>query len=541
MIMMVSAAKMRGTGLGGLAALSTVLALGASNVALAQDDALTIGMPSEITSIDPHFHNLSTNLEVSNMIFEPLVGQDAGQQLVPALATSWEAVDDTTWEFALREGVTFHDGSAFTADDVVCSFERAPDVPNSPSSFGTYIQGKSVEKVDDLTVRITTEDPYPLVPNDISQIMIVSDGAGCDAATEAFNSSEAAVGTGPYRFGDYVPGDRVELTRHDDYWGEAPEFATVVLKPIKSDPARVAALLSGDVDMIAGVPTTDIATLEGEDDVTLAQGTSNRVIYLHMDQFREDTPFVSGPDGGDIENPLLNEKVRVALSKAIHREAIRDRVMEGQSIAAGQLLPEGFFGVSPDLEPLEYDPEGAKELLTEAGYPDGFTLTIHGPNDRYINDAKIIEAIAQMWSRIGVDTSVETLPRSVFFSRASSGGEGGEPEFSVVLVGWGAGSGEASSPLRSLIHTFDADGGFGASNRGRYSDPEVDALIEEALATVDDEARQNLLAEATEKAIGAGAIIPVHFQVNTWAMRDGLGYEPRTDEFTLAQGVTRTE
>ena len=508
---------------------------------LAQDDGLTIGMPSEITSIDPHFHNLSTNLEVSNMIFEPLVGQDANQQLVPALATEWTAVDDTTWELSLRERVTFHDGSAFTADDVVCSFERAPDVPNSPSSFGTYIEGKTVEKVDDLTVRITTAEPYPLVPNDISQIMIVSDESGCGADTEAFNSGEAAVGTGPYSFESYVPGDRVELVRYEDYWGEAPEFASVTLRPITSDPARVAALLSGDVDMIAGVPTTDIATLEGNDDITLSQGTSNRVIYLHMDQFRDDSPFVSGPDGGDIENPLLNPKVREALSKAIHREAIRDRVMEGQSIAAGQLLPEGFFGVSPDLAPLEYDPEGAKALLAEAGYPDGFTLTIHGPNDRYLNDAKILEAVAQMWSRIGVDTSIETLPRSVFFSRASSGGEDGQPEFSLILAGWGAGSGEASSPLRSLIHTFDSERGFGASNRGRYSNAEIDGLIERALATVDDAERQDLLADATKRAIEDVAIIPVHFQVNTWAMRDGLEYEPRTDEFTLGQNVKRSQ
>lgn len=528
------------TGLGLMVAMAGTTAL--TGVALAQDsDTLTIGMPSEVTAIDPHFHNLSTNLEVSQMIFEPLIGQDATQQLIPALATEWSAVSDTEWEFKLREGVTFHDGSALTADDVVCSFTRAPDVPNSPSSFSTYTSDKTVEKVDDLTVRFTTPEPAPLLPNDVSQIMIVSDETGCEAATEAFNSGEAAAGTGPYQLADYVPGDRIELTRHADYWGEQPEFANVVLKPIKSDPARVAALLSGDVDMIAGVPTTDIATLERNDDIDLSQGSSNRVIYLHLDQFREDSPFVTGPDGGDIESPLLNADVRRALSMAINRTAIKERVMEGQSIEAGQLLPEGFFGVSPDLAPLEYDPEGARELLAEAGYPDGFQLTIHGPNDRYINDAKIVEAIAQMWSRIGVPTQVETLPRSVYFSRASSGGEDGLPEFSVVLVGWGAGSGEASSPLRSLIATFDPDAGLGASNRGRYSNPEVDAQIAEALQTVDDAARQDLLASATETAIEEVAIIPVHFQVNTWAMRDGLAYEPRTDEFTLAQGVKRAE
>ena len=199
---------------------------------------------------------------------------------------------------------------------------------------------------------------------------------------------------------------------------------------------------------------------------------------------------------------------------------------------AGQLLPEGFFGVSPNLSPVEYDPEGAKALLAEAGYPDGFRMPLHGPNDRYVNDAKILEAVAQMLNRIDIEASVETLPRSVFFSRASTGGEGETPEFSLILAGWGAGSGEASSPLRSLIRTD------GASNRGRHSDPEIDAVIDEALRTVDDAARQDLLAEATEMAIEKVAIIPVHYQVNSWALKAGLDYEPRTDEWTLTQYVT---
>jgi peptide/nickel transport system substrate-binding protein len=211
--------------------------------------------------------------------------------------------------------------------------------------------------------------------------------------------------------------------------------------------------------------------------------------------------------------------------------------MEGQSIVAGQLLPEGFFGVSETLEPDPYDPERAKELLAEAGYPDGFRLTIHGPNDRYINDAKIVEAVAQMLTRVGIETSVETMPRSVYFKRASSGADG-LPEFSLILVGWGAGSGEASSPLRSLIATHDPEKGMGASNRGRHSDPKVDALIDEALQTVDTEKRRQLLARATEIAIGENyAIIPIHYQVNAWAARDGIEYTPRTDEYTLMQGA----
>ena len=213
--------------------------------------------------------------------------------------------------------------------------------------------------------------------------------------------------------------------------------------------------------------------------------------------------------------------------------------MEGVAIPAGQLLPEGFFGVSDKLDVVAYDPDGAKALLAEAGYADGFELTIHGPNDRYINDAKIAEAVAQMLTRIGITTSVETMPRSVYFGRASKGSPDGLPEFSFILVGWGGGSGEASSPLKSLIHTYNKDAGFGSSNRGRHSDAETDALIEEALRTVDDAKRQALLAQATERAIENVAIIPTHFQVNTWASRKGLSYIARTDEYTLATGVVK--
>jgi len=445
--------------------------------------------------MDPHFHNLTPNNQIAKHIFDGLINQDERQGLKPGLATSWGPVDDLTWEFKLREGITFHDGSPFTADDVVCTFERAPNVPNSPSSFGTYTAGKTVEKVDDYTIRIKTETPYPLMANDVSTIAIVSDEKGCGATTEDFNSGKATFGTGPWKFVEYVPGERIVLERNDDYFGQKPEFEKVTLRPIKSGPARVAALLSGDVDMINSVPTTDVATLEGNADISLSKGVSNRVIYLHLDQFRTDSPFVKAKDGGAIENPLLKQPVREAISTAIDRTLIQERVMEGLSIPAGQLLPEGFFGVSENLKPVEADPAKAKELLAEAGYPDGFQLTIHGPNDRYINDAKIAEAVAQMLTRIGIETSVETMPRSVYFKRASSGADG-LPEFSFILVGWGAGSGEASSPLRSLIHTYDKEAGFGASNRGRYSNPGRPALILSEKSAASCAARAASLADA---------------------------------------------
>ncbi|MEM6973239.1 MAG: ABC transporter substrate-binding protein [Pseudomonadota bacterium] len=516
--------------------LLAAVAITALTAGTASAEKLTIGLASEPTAIDPHFHNLGPNNAMARHLFGRLILQNELQQLRPGLAVSWEPIDDLTWEFKLREGVTFHDGSPFTADDVICTWERAPNVPNSPASFGTYTKGKTAVKIDDFTVHFKTEAPYPLMANDVSTVPIVSDEVGCGATTEEFNAGTAAIGTGPFKFVSYKPGESIVMARNEDYWGDAPAWSEVEFRPIKSAPSRVAALLAGDVDMISGVPTTDIATLEARDDVTLSQGVSNRVIYLHMDQFRENSPFVTAKDGSEIKNPLMDVRVRRAISMAISRDAIVERVMEGVAIPAGQLLPEGFFGVSPNLEVVEYDPQGAKALLAEAGYPDGFKMTIHGPNDRYINDAKIAEAIAQMLTRIGIDMSVETMPRSVYFGRASRGADG-LPEFSFVLVGWGAGSGEASSPLKSLIATHDPDRGFGASNRGRHSDPEIDAKIEEALSTVDDAARQDLLAKATEMAMSNVAIIPTHFQVNTWGSRKGISYVARTDEYTLATGV----
>ncbi|MDU8942084.1 ABC transporter substrate-binding protein [Ovoidimarina sediminis] len=515
---------------------ASVLALGAG---AATAEKITIGLASEPTSIDPHFHNLGPNNALSVHIFDRLIAQDDKQRLSPGLAVSWKPIDDLTWEFKLREGVKFHDGTDFNADDVICTFERAPNVPNSPSGYGTYTKGKTLEKIDDYTVHFKTAEPYPLMGNDVSTIPIISDSVGCGGTTEEFNAGTAAVGTGPYKFVDYKPGESITLAINQDYWGEKPIWTEVEYRPIKSGPSRVAALLAGDVDMISGVPTTDIATLEANDDIQLSQGVSNRVIYLHLDQFRENSPFVKGPNGEDIKNPLLDQRVRKAISMAINRDAIVDRVMEGVAISAGQLLPDGFFGVSEKLQPVAYDPEGAKALMAEAGYPDGFQLTIHGPNDRYINDAKIAEAIGQMLTRVGIQTAVETMPRSVYFGRASSGSPEGLPEFSFILVGWGAGSGEASSPLKSLIHSYDKDAGFGSSNRGRHSDPVIDAKIEEALRTVDDDKRQALLAEATEMAIENVAIIPTHFQVNTWAAKKGLRYIPRTDEYTLVMGVVK--
>ena len=522
---------------------AVVSVLNAGGAALADD--ITIGIRSEPSSIDPYFHNLGPNNAMNGHIFARLVEWDAKQQLVPGMAESWTAIDDNTWEFKLRKGVKFHDGTDFTADDFIFSFDRADGYVGGNSSFRTYTKGKTVKKIDDHTIHIITEAPYPLMPNDMATIMIMSSEAkGTGSAdknkgieAKDFNKGLATMGTGPYKFVEWKKGERIVLEKFEGYQGPLKQpWDKVTFKFIKAEPARVAALLAGDVDMIDNVPTTDIERLKKEPKVALSSGVSNRVIYLHMDQFRDNSPFVTTKAGEAMDkNPLLDVRVRKAISKMINRPAIVERVMEGVAIPAGQLLPEGFFGRSANMVPEEYDVEGAKKLLAEAGWGEGFGLTLHGPNDRYINDAKICEAIGQMLSAAGIPTKVVTMPKNVYFRRASKGGEGSQPEFSLFLVGWGSGTGEASSPLKSLLSTHDKSRGRGASNRGRHSDPAVDELVTEALATVDDPKRQELLAKATEKAIGENqGIIPLHYQVNTWAVRKGLSYAARTDERTLA-------
>ncbi len=525
----------------GLKALKlAILAAPAMTIAgFASAQELRIGISAELSAMDPHYHNLTPNNMIARQIYEPLVGQDEKQALKPLLAESWKAIDETTWEFKLRKNVKFHDGSPFTADDVVATFQRAPNVPKSPSSFNAYVRGKELTKVDDHTIRIKTAAPAPLVPTDLSTFGVIP--AKCkDTTTEEFNLGKCTTGgTGAYKQSEYVAGDRVVLTANENYWGGKEPWSKVTFRMITSSPTRVAALLAGDIDVIENVPTSDVARLKGDAKLSVVSTVSNRVIYFHMDHFREVSPFIKGKDGSEIKNPLRDVRVRRALSMAINRPAIVDRIMEKEAIPAGQLLPDEFFGTSKKLKPVAFDLNGAKKLLAEAGYPNGFKMKLHGPNGRYLNDTKIIEAVAQMFSRLGIEAEVETLPAGNFFSRASQGGPGNVPEFSFILVGWGAGTGESSDSLKALLATFNPQKGMGATNRGRYSNPAFDAKLEEALRTVDDGKRALVLAAAMEIGMEDVGLIPTHYQLNTWASRKGFKVQARTDEYTLATGIRK--
>ncbi len=303
----------------------------------------------------------------------------------------------------------------------------------------------------------------------------------------------------------------------------------MTLRLLPQDASRVAALLSGDVQVIENVPTSDVAQLRKDKRLAVFRTVADRLIYLHMDSDRDVSPFVTDKAGKPLaKNPLKDPRVRKAISKAINRPAIVEKVMEGEAIPAGQLVPDFLFGATKNLKVEAFDPEGAKKLLAEAGYPDGFGLTIHAPNNRYVNDAKIAQAVAQMLARVGIDTKVVAMPSATYFTQAT------DLKFSFMLLGWSTGTGESSSSLKALLMTYNRDKGYGTANRGRYSNGKVDALTEDALATVDDAKREAMLQRATELAINDTGIVPLHFQVNLWATRDGITYAPRTDENTLA-------
>ena len=513
-----------------LAALAVLPALAAP--AAAQN--LSIGIGGAMTSVDPHFYNASPNNSLSMHLFDRLVERDANARPTPGLATEWRAIEPTVWEFKLRPGVKWHDGRDFTADDVAFTIERAPNVPNSPAGFGGFLRAiQRVEVMDPLTVRFHTAAPHPLLPTELASVAIISRHVGANATTEDYNSGRAAIGTGPYRFVSHAPNDRTELARNETYWGGQEPWQRVSYRFIGNDTARSAAIIAGDVDMIDQVSSTDIARLRRDQRVTISEIQGLRSIYLQHDFSRRENPVhVTDNDGKPLAtNPFLDVRVRRALTMAIDRVALAERIMEGSARANGQWLPEGVYSYNPAVPVPRYDPEGAKRLLTEAGFPNGFRMTLHTPNDRYPNDARTAQAVAQMWTRIGVRTTVEALPWAAFSARAA------RQEFGTRLTGWGSVTGEASYALVNIIGTYNREARTGSANQGRYSNPQLDALTARAASTLDDAARERLLQEAVKMAMDDVAIMPMYQLVNVWAVRRGLRHDARMDERTVAMGV----
>ncbi len=513
----------------GLAAASALLAPSAARPAFAADapTVLNVGTGGAFTSIDPHYHNLLPNNVIAQHLFSRLASLDGQYRPQPDLAVSWTAINDTTWEFKLRPGVVFSDGSPFTADDVVFTFARIPQVINSPASFTQAVKPvKTLEVIDPLTIRMHTANPEPLLPIFLAQASIVSRKHGEGAVTADYNSGKAAIGTGPYIMESVLLGDKIVFRRNERYYGDKPSWETVNYRLIANGASRTAALQAGDVDIIDQVSTRDVGLLRKDPKLSIVSPAGQRLIYLYLDSERPTTPFAFDNAGKPLPgNPLKDLRVRQALSHAINREGLKAQVMDGFAATTGQLMPQGAVGYTRDIGLDAYDIGLARKLLAEAGYPQGFQITLHGPNDRYVNDRQLVEAVAQMWTRAGVKTTVNTMPASMFFS------EGARDMFTVDLTGWASDTGEASSSLIQIIASVNPEKGRGAQPKpSHFIRPEIDKVIEASLATFDPAARETLYIEATKLGMAQQAMIPLHHQVNIWAMKRGFSMLPRMQE-----------
>ena len=480
---------------------------------------LKVGASSGVNSMDPQFHNETPTNSMNANIFDGLVNFDKGLNPYPALAESWEILDDTTWRFTLRKGVKFHNGNDFDADDVVWSFNRAKT--SEKSGFkGALSAVKEVKKVDAHTVDVITNGPFPILLRKLTYLRIMDKEYSEPMSDEQLGLKP--VGTGPYKLVKWQRGQSIVLEANADYYMGKPSIDRVEVRPLTNDSTRVAAILSDAVDLINRVPVRDVERIKANSGLQFFMRPGLRLIYLQMDHEREDSPYIEGVD----KNPFQDVRVRKALYYGINEDAIVKHIMGGFAVPAGQYYPSAVNGYDPDVERPAYNPEKAKQLLKEAGYEDGFTVTLDSPNDRYINDEKIAQAVASSLAKIGITVKVNAIPKASFFPKAN------DTDSSFNLIGWACSDGDGSAFLDGCVHTYDQDKGYGRYNGGRYSNPEVDALIEKSATVLDAEEREKLLIEAMHLALlEEQNIIPLHYQVDLYAVDNKVMMEPRADNY----------
>nr|WP_321526279.1 ABC transporter substrate-binding protein [uncultured Cohaesibacter sp.] len=499
---------------------------------------LTIGRASEQSSIDPQFSRTGNNQMSSQMFFDRLVDFSSNLQVRPGLAASWDHAGDNEWTIHLRPGVTFHDGSAFTADDVIFSLNRADKVPNSPAPYTDMVSSiASIEKTDDLSLKITTKAPNPALMEDIGRVFIISKKAAEGKTTEDFNTGAATIGTGPYVFEGWKPAESLTMKAYDNYWGKKPEFKDVEIKYISNAAARVAALLSGAVDVIDAVPPQDVSKLEASDNVHVFSAASGRLIYLGLSMRFDQAPGVTDLNGNPLDkNPFKDVRVRKAISLMLDRDLIIDRILGGSGIPAGQLVPEVLGGYNPEIGYDKADPAKARALLAEAGYPDGFGITLNSSNDRFPGDADLVQALGQMLTRGGLKVNeVKALPYAVY-SKAASAGDYGAFVFSL-----GSSTPSSAPNLQALLHTYDKAARKGAFNRVRFSYPAFDKALAAATQEFDADKRMANLSDITAMVFEQQPIVPLYWQKVHWAMKNGLKIDAGLSEYTLPQNVSSAE
>lgn len=484
--------------------------------------------------VDPHLLFLGPNMAAARELYDSLVGKDADAHWTPALATAWKQTDDRTWEFTLRQGVRFGDGAPFTADDVIASLRRIPAIPNNPGPYTSSLRTiTGTVAIGPYTIRVTTDQPNPLLPGQFTNIFILAKSA-VDAPPEAFSEARATIGTGPFRLVSFRYGESAVLEPNPYYWGAAPAWQRVTVRVIGNDAAREAALLAGDLDLIENVPPEDVERLRATAGISVFARPADRVAFLLPNVGRDTLPLLTDRRGATLPgNPLRDVRVRQALSLALDRHALVDRALSGQGAATMQLVPEGFGGWDPAVAVPAADPAAAKRLLAEAGYPDGFGMTLACPNDRWVDDARVCQGIAQMLSRGGFAMKVETMPGSVFFPRSLPG----RNEWPLILYALSLSSlRDGQYILQNVAQSVDKARGIGGSNRGGFSDPELDRIIEAAVVR-SDAGRADAIRHALAETVARLGIIPMYVEPTIAATRGGIVYHPRVDQQMVAQAA----
>jgi peptide/nickel transport system substrate-binding protein len=502
--------------------------------ALAQ--TLTIGVRGGPDSIDPHFTATGTHAEALKHVYDTLVWSGDGLELEPRLAESWRAINDTTWEFKLRRGVKFHDGSDLTAQDVKFSIERIPTVAG-PNPTTIYVRRvKETKVIDPLTLHVITDGAAPTLPNDFIRLFIVSAKAAAgltkETANEAFNSGKAAVGTGPYKYVSWQPKGDLVLARNDAYWGPKEPWARHVRKEIANDAARVAQLKAGQLDLITRVPATDVAALKRDAKINVQTIDTVYVFNVELDM-REKAPNVSAKDGSALaRNPFLDIRVRQAIDLAIDRKALASVAMEELGRPVNQMVTPSIFGFNKALPERRYDPAAARKLLADAGYANGFKVQFSFTQDRLPGDKEVGTSIAQMLAAIGIDAQPNAQPAAVFFPARTRG------EYSMSMSGWGTLTGEAHYTLSSLAHSNDKDKKMGAFNVLNYKNPMMDKLLQDAAVEMDVAKRRKHLEDAAALLEKDAQRLPIVSVGSAWAMqKDKVTIKPRVDEDTLAMNI----
>jgi peptide/nickel transport system substrate-binding protein len=486
------------------------------------------------TSMDPHFR-LSGEQNLLRALHARLVGMTPDGKPEPGIAESWRPVGDgKAWDFTVRADAKFSDGSPVTAEDVAYSIARVPTITGSAGAYHIFVRAIARTEVRDArTIRLHTAEPYPFMVEDMTEVAVLSKSLGPDLKTQDFNAQTVRVFSGPYVLEDYRFGEFVAMRRNPHWSGPRPEFERAHLRIIPTDSSRVAALLAGDVQAVDELPVADMPRLRRDAALNVTQIAGMRVMYVAMDMERDVSPHLRDNEGRPLtRNPLKDARVRQALSFAINRRAIVDRVMDGTATVASNLLPDGTPGTSAALGVTPFDAERARRLLAEAGWPNGFQATIHATNDRYPNDEQVAQAIAQMWTRVGVRTSVVTMPNAAYFPAAA------RQQFSIMAAQYGADN--ISYAYRALVHTFDQANGLGTANRTRHSSPRGDALMAQALTEMDEAKRNALLARAADIAIGEEAVIHmIYHPAYLYAARKPLSVTPYYNGPLLPQAVRR--